>query len=37
MLLLILLPLIVDASQRPLPPGFEEASWQKVGIELGLK
>jgi len=33
MLLLLLLPLIVTASQGPLPPDFEEASWQKVGVE----
>jgi len=30
MLLLLLLPLIVTASQGPLPPDFEEASWQKA-------
>ena len=36
MLLLLLLPLIVTASQGPLPPDFEEASWQKVGIKLIL-
>ena len=34
MLLLLLLPLIVTASEGPLPPHFEEASWQKVGIKL---
>ena len=33
MLLLLLLPLIVTASQGPLPPDFEEASWQKVGVK----
>merc|ERR1711936_1052662 len=29
-MLLLLLPIIVTASQGPLPPGFEEASWQKA-------
>ena len=33
-MLLLLLPLVVTASQGPLPPDFEEASWQKVGIKL---
>ena len=33
-LLLLLLPLLVTASQRPLPPGFEEASWKKVGFKI---
>ena len=33
-MLLLLLPLFVTASQGPLPPDFEEASWQKVGIKL---
>ena len=32
MLLLLLLPLIVTASEGPLPHHFEEASWQKVGL-----
>ena len=33
-LLLLILPLLVSASQRPLPPGFEEASWKKVGFKI---
>ena len=33
-MLLLILPLLVSASQRPLPPGFEEASWKKVGFKI---
>ena len=35
-LLLLILPLIVSASQRPPPPGFEEASWKKVGFKIAV-